>query len=121
MSKLLTRSAILEADDIASEIVPIPEWKGEVRVKGLSSTERDAFELSMLENPGTKKQKPRLDNIRAKLAALTVVDEEGKPLFTQRDIELLGKKNGGALDRIYSAAQRLSKISDADVEELAGN
>jgi hypothetical protein len=119
--KLLTADQILAAEDIQSEIVRVPEWGGSVRVKGLSGTERDAFEASLLENVGTRKQKLSLVNVRAKLCALTIVDEKGTQLFKESQLGKLGGKSASALDRIYGVAQRLSKISDQDVEELVGN
>lgn len=119
--KLLTADEILAAEDIQTEIVHVPEWGGSVRVKGLSGTERDAFEASLVENAGTKRQRLSLANVRAKLCALTIVDEKGAQLFRETQLGKLGGKSASALDRIYAAAQRLSKISDADVEELVGN
>ena len=34
---LLTREDILNYNDIKTEIVPVPEWGGEVKVKGLTA------------------------------------------------------------------------------------
>jgi hypothetical protein len=62
-----------------------------------------------------------LRNIRAKLVALTVVDEDGNRIFSDEDAEALGKKSAAALDRIFAVAQRLSGLRPEDVEELAGN
>ena len=45
---LLGHEAILGADESASfAVVEVPEWGGGVRVKTLSSAERDAFETSL--------------------------------------------------------------------------
>jgi hypothetical protein len=121
---VLTREQILQAQDLPTEAVEVPEWGGSIYVRGLSGTERDAFEASVIA--------PRLDkngssgsmdmrNIRAKLAALCIVDENGERLFTDKDVEALGRKSASALDRVFSAAQRLSGLSPKDVEELAKN
>ena len=37
---MLTRKQILECADIPTEIVKVPEWGGEVLVKGLTGAER---------------------------------------------------------------------------------
>src|SRR5690554_443064 len=120
MGKLLTRDDILNAQDLPTERVAVPEWDGEVIVRGLTGAERDAFEQSIVETRG-KNTRMNLRNIRAKLVALTVVDEDGNRIFSDEDAEALGKKSAAALDRIFAVAQRLSGLRPEDVEELAGN
>jgi len=115
----LKREDILAVKDIQIELVPVPEWGGEVYIKGMSGLERDAFEASVIEQKGNK-QKVNMANVRAKLAAQTLCDEEGNRLFNDADIKELGKKSASALQRVFEVAQRLSGIGDADVEELAG-
>jgi hypothetical protein len=117
---LLTREQILQADDLPFEDVEVPEWGGTVRVRTLSGQERDAFEASITEQRG-RNIRIRPENIRARLVALSVVDEEGQQLFDESDIRRLGAKSAKALDRLFSVAQRLSGISNEDVEELAKN
>ena len=114
---LLNRNQILEAQDIKTEIVEVPEWGGEVTVKLLSGTERDQFESSVIDDKGKFKK----DNIRAKLVLKCVVDEQGKPLFAPADLEALGAKSSVALDRVFAAAQRINRIGKEDIEELAKN
>ena len=87
-------------------------------VKGMSGTERDAFEASILEMRG-KTSKINTVNIRAKLCALSICDEGGKLLFSAADVKKLGKKSAQALDHVFEVAQRLSAITNEDVEELA--
>jgi hypothetical protein len=120
VSKFLTRDAILKAQDLPTEVVEIPEWNGAVIVRGLTGAERDAFEQSIVETRG-KNTRMNLRNIRAKLVALTVVDEDGNRIFSDEDAEALGKKSAAALDRVFAVAQRLSGLRPEDVEELAGN
>ena len=121
---ILSRDEILAADDLKFEDVPVPEWSKDpnkkVRVRALTGTDRDAFETSLLVGSG-KNQKISTLNIRAKLAALSIVDANNEPIFNLSDIETLGKKSSAALDRVFSVAQKLSKITDDDVEELAKN
>lgn len=116
----LSRDVILAVQDVQAEDVEVPEWGGVVRVQGLTGAQRDAYEASMVEGKG-KNRTLNLKNIRAKLVALTVVDERGKPLFTDADVQALGRKSGAALDRIFNVAQRLSGLSKEDIDEFAGN
>ncbi len=118
--KLLSREDILQAQDLTSEDVDVPEWGGVVRVRTLTGAERDAFESSVARKQG-KNVVMNYKNIRAKLVALTVIDGEGNRLFSDEDARALGRKSAEALDRVFSVAQRLSGIRDEDVEELAKN
>ena len=69
-----------------------------------------------------KNTKMDLRNMRAKLVALTVVDDKGKRLFRgDADVNALGRKSAAALQRVFEVAQRLSGLSDEDMEELAKN
>ena len=117
---LLDHDAILAAPDIEYEIVKVPEWGGQVRVKGLTGTERDAWEASLLIGRG-RAQKVDMSDIRAKLCARTIVDMEGNRVFKDNEVNKLGQKSAAALDRVYSVATRLSKISSEDIDELAKN
>ena len=116
----LTRDAILQADDLLFEDVEIPEWGGMVRVRGLTGAERDAFEAEIVEQRG-KKTRLNMQNFRAKLVARSVVNGDGQRLFSDKDAHALGKKSAAALNRVFEVAQRLSGLSDKDVEELVEN
>lgn len=120
MSNFLTKEEIFAADDIKSEVVHVPEWGGDVRVKAMTGAERDAFEQSITTRTG-KVFKSNMENVRAKLCAFTIVDEAGNLLFKEREIEQLGAKSAAVLDRVFTVAQRLAGLSDADVEDLATN
>ena len=117
---LLTRDEILQVQDLPTEQVHVPEWGGDVLVRALTGAERDMFEQSIVEQRG-RNTRMNLRNIRAKLVALTVVDEQGNRIFKDEDVKWLGNKSAAALDRIFEVAQRLSGLRDEDVEELAKN
>jgi len=118
----LTRDQIFAVDDIKIEKVNIPEWKGDIFVKGLTGKEKDAWEISQMKFvEGEDKPMIIYDNMRAKLCARTICDEKGKLLFKESDIEALGKKSGNALSTIFDIAQRLSGITKDDVKKLAKN
>ena len=117
---LLSKTAILAANDLKSEDVEVPEWGGAVRVRSFTGRERDAFEASMVRGEG-RDRKVDLTNMRARLVGLTVIDETGQRLFTDDEVDLLGAKSGAALDRVFAVAQKLNGLSGADVEELSKN
>lgn len=117
---ILTREQILSADDITKEVVEVPAWGGEVIVKSLTGKERDQFEASMVTGKG-KNVQANLVNARAKLVALSLVNEDGKRLFNQGDIEALGAKSADALNKVFEVARRLSGLSEEDIKELTEN
>ena len=117
---LLSKTAILAAQDLQTEDVEVPEWGGAVRVRSFTGRERDAFEASMVRGDG-KDRKVDLTNMRARLVGLTVIDETGQRLFTDEEVDLLGAKSGAALDRVFAIAQKLNGLSGADVEEFSKN
>ncbi len=103
-NNILTKSAILAANDLPSESVTVPEWGGDVLVRTMSGTDRDAFEASLLDKDG------RMQNARARLVALSLCDASGTRLFEDNEIAALGLKSARALDRVFSVAQRLNGI-----------
>ena len=114
---ILSRDDILKVSDIKSELVYVPEWGGDVYVRGMTGAERDSFEASIVQTRG-KKQSVDMTNVRAKLASMTICDEKGTRLFTEQDIKELAKKSASALQRVFGVAQKLSGIGDTDIEEL---
>ena len=114
---MLDREAIFAADDIKRVPVPTPEWGGTVNVQTMTGTARDEYEQTLFGS----KTGDRIKNVRATLLAFCVVDDDGKLLFRPEDIEELGGKNAAVLSRLFEAAQDVNKLTDGDVEELAGN
>ena len=49
------------------------------------------------------------------------IHEDGDLMFTVHDVLELGKKSAAALDRVFSAANRLNATSEEGMEELAKN
>lgn len=122
----LNRDAILGAVDVQSETVPVPEWGGDVIVRGLTGDELDAFQGSIrqfrpsLDGKGMEAVLIQ-DGMRAKLLVRCLIDENGERLFTDQDAPALGAKNGSVIDRLYDVAARLSGLSEEEKAELEGN
>jgi hypothetical protein len=115
--KRLTADEILAIDDRKTEDVEVPEWNALVTIRSLTGHERDRLEAAMVtERGGTRSL--NFNNLRAKLIAASAVDANGKLLFDQSQVEALGRKNAGALTRLFSAASRLSGYTESDVREL---
>lgn len=107
---LLNKDQILGCNDIPSEVVEVPQWGGSVKVRGMTAGERDHFE-DMIRTKG-------LSALRGTLAAMCIIDDDGKRLFTNREIEKLADKSAEALDIVVAAASRLSGLTPEDAEYL---
>lgn len=110
---LLDKSAIMAANDLPSKIVEVPQWGGSVKVRGMTAGERDRFE-DMIRTQG-------MAALRATMAGMCIIDEDGKRLFTDIEINKLAGKSAEALDIIVEAASLLSGLTEEDAEYLEKN
>ena len=110
---LLNRNAILAAQDLPAETVSVPEWGGEVRVRVLTGTERDAMSAAMV---GADRQLD-LSTYKLRLVAASLVDEQGQRLFADAEIAMLGAKSSLALERVFVVADRLNALNLGAIEE----
>lgn len=111
---MLSKNDILNADDRQKQTVLVPEWGGDVMVSSMTGADRDKFEQSMMDDDN-------LENIRARLVGLTLIDAEGKRLFSDAEITQLGTKSARALDRIFKVAQALNGIGAEETEAIVKN
>lgn len=117
--KYLTRQEILDADDIQTEELHIPEWPGGwICLRGLSGLERDKLESMNVKRNGANVE-VNMENHRARTVAMCMVDAEGNRIFGDDDVEALGNKSGAALSRAYAVAARLSGMTTEDALENA--
>jgi len=117
--RLLDRAAILDAEDMPHRDVRVPEWGGLVRVRSITTAERDSFEQVTFDRALATPPQPRRP--RARLVVLCAIDADGNPLFTEADEVRLEKKGGKAMDRVFAAAQALNFITVQDIEDLEKN
>jgi len=111
----LTKEQVLEAKDILTEVVSVPEWSGEVTVTVMDGPTRDEWEM-MLYADG---KADTTTNRRARLCAMTIIDQQtGKRMFTAEE---LSRKSGVALGRVFGVAMRLNKIGTVAVEDEVKN
>lgn len=116
----LTKEQIYAAPDRRTEKVEVPEWGGYVNVLGISASDKDVFDAFRVREMESKSP-TRFRNTRAMLAAMSIVDDDGKALFAPADVAKLGEKSGEALDRVYLAAMRVSGMDAGSVDEAKKN
>ncbi|MGQ5580925.1 hypothetical protein [Streptomyces sp. ECR3.8] len=118
---LLSKDQITAADDRKWEDVDVPEWGGTVRLVGMSGSERNAYQSSLVVmGSNGKPQRLNMSDQLAKLVAKCLVGEDGQRLFSDNEVKALGAKNGAVLDRLGDICQRLSGLRKEDVEEAEG-
>jgi len=106
------RKTILEADDIESEIIDVPQWGIKVEIRGMSSKERAKLLKSTSVNGEVD-----FDRWFPDLIIATAHDPEtGDKIFEPADREALNAKSGAAITKLAEAASRLSGLGEADVE-----
>ncbi len=118
----LSKEALVSAAAAAGmprEVVPVPEFGPgiELILQGMSGTERDAWEKSLVIGRG-KRRDVNTENVRAKLVVRCLVDEHGSRIFSDGEAIVIGTWRVDVLNRLYEIAQRLNGVSDADVDEL---
>lgn len=126
---ILNRDQIQQAQDTGREEVPVPEWGGEVLVKGLSASQRLVLAGKLAEfkdvdwnnNPDPQSLLKMLE-VQAEVVCCTVVDEQGQCLFSvEQDAGWLKDKSNAALERVFTAALRLSGLAPGAVEQAVKN
>jgi len=117
MTETLTRDDILKLDDCKVIELEMPEWDTTVYIRTMSGHERDTLEMEarrMLKTGNAV-------DLRARYAAYSLSDPDGKRMFSDLDIPRLAKKSGIALDRIMEASERHNRIGPAAIEEAEKN
>lgn len=115
---MLTKEAILAAQDIRTEVVDVPEWGGEVTIAEMTGTARDTYERLLFTKVGDSAD---IRDLRAKLVAFSIVDDDGNLMFSPAEVAELGKKSARALTHVFDAASELNAIGEEGLDEAAGN
>lgn len=112
------RERILAKIELPTEIVDVPEWGEKVTVRSLTAEEQERWwdiltlhAEQRIDPPGGRK---------ASFVFMACLDESGKDLFKPEDIPAIGKKHPAAINRLFTAIQRLSGMTNeaqADLEK----
>jgi hypothetical protein len=114
----LTKDQILAADDMGLLKVEVPEWGGEVYIRVFMVGERDSYErmvqLSRLSAGGGVLPV----NGRSELLWRVLCDEKGSLMFSVDDVEVLSKKSGAVMGRLFDMAMKHNYLREEDVQQL---
>lgn len=117
----VTREQLLEAArnaKIERDQLHVPEFGGDVWVRGMSGKERDAFEEGLRIRRGRRAGQMDLRNFRSQLAVKVIVNEQGERILNDDDAAIFSRLPSGVLDRIISRCTELSGMSDEEADEL---
>ena len=115
----LTKEQILKANDLIIREVDVPEWGGSIRMRTLSGKDRDSFEEVIQKRK--KGQMLELRGLKAMLLSLTVIEEDGCPMFSEGDLEKLNDKSSKVINDLFEVATKMNGIGEEAVEELRKN
>ncbi len=133
---MLSKQAIIDAADIGTGKINVPEWGGEVYVKSPSIRERDilgTYTRKYLEVVTNKKGEPELDekgnqklrliqseeaekafsDFRLYKVGFSLCNEKGERLFGDDEIEtILAKKSPASIDRVFGEIEKALEKKD---------
>lgn len=101
---ILTLEQIRDARDLNEELVPVPEWGGEVRVRGMSAADGVGIFAKI-------KAGGEVDTERVMMYAVLVGVVE--PRFSESDLDWLKAKSFAPLKRITEVFMRLSGLAES--------
>lgn len=113
----------------AAVVEKIEAFGGDCFVRVISGAERDRYESSKQVIDFRRESRRGLDvdarmnlaNLRARLAAVVLSDEQGNRLFTDEDAAKLGNLDARELERVYVAGCRLNGLDAEAVEQAEKN
>jgi hypothetical protein len=117
------RNIILAAPDLKREAVEVPEWvtpEGQpvtVWVSMMSGAARSEWSAAAFDEEGNVINR----SLRSRLLVHCLVDDGGTPIFSAEDVEVLEKKNGAVLTRLFDHAKRLNGLGGDAVDDAEKN
>lgn len=107
---------------IPREDVPLPELGNGtvIPVWGMSALDRTRYEKSFSGKSG-KTIDARIEQFRQRLVVACCRNDDGTPIFTESDVAELGRHRADVFERIVNVCQRLSGMTNADIEDTVKN
>lgn len=111
----LNLEEMLESEDVQFVVVPVPEWKGNVRLASVSAG-------TMMEFVEANQDKTKAKDSNIRLIVQSIVNDQGVRLATEDTIDFLiarfRKKDVRVMNRLMDAVMKLNdiKITKAQVK-----
>jgi hypothetical protein len=107
--KILTAEEILAAADVGEKVVPVPEWGGAVRIRGLTKAMQQH-----LRRAATVGNTVDADRLELLMFVHCVVE----PKFTEEQVEALRQKSAAAIDRVLREVFALQGITPEAQDQM---
>lgn len=104
---------IRAADQNHSIKVRVPEWGCDVWIRTLPLGELQAWELSCLRAKGEG-----VEDFRTRYLSKCLVDETGKPIFTNEELKTV---SGVVGQRLFKIAQKHNELDEKEIAEIGKN
>lgn len=111
---VLSKLDVLKKHELKKQLVEVPEWGGSLWVQEMTGESRAEYDVWLSSRPG-------IGGLRFRIVIATVVDESGKPLFTDLDIPDLMTKSAAAIERLAEVGAALSGLGPKRLEEKVKN
>lgn len=105
------RKRLLNAKDIRTKAVEVPEWGGTYYVRVINGKAREAFEEALA-------AEQRMKNFRMKFLILTLCDEDGGTILTEADIDALGERSSVVINRVFETAWAINGFTKEAVDAM---
>ena len=110
------RKAFLKPN-LKKEIVPLPRLGIDVTVMEMDAARLDQYESLIYKVGDDNQVTVETDNMKAKIAVMSVVDDQGQLIFTPDDVEMLSHSYGKDVKLIAEKAAQLTKLFDGQAVE----
>lgn len=111
-TKILSAADILDVDDRETVVMEIPEWKGSIMLRAMSSNELIKFQRDI------KSDGPARDEAIVRSLIVSIVNEKGEPLFDETKIKDLRKKSVPVVVRIQKRILQLNGMDEENQKRL---
>lgn len=112
----LNAAEIMAIADCQPVKVAVPEWGGHVYVRCMSGAERQSYVTEFVEDEAASRRRAM-----SRLVCLTMCDVFGVRLFEDDAEDMIGEKNGLALERVFLASQRENGFTAPDPKDSGAN
>lgn len=123
MTTYLKLTDILGIDDAQYLEVHVPEWNGHVKLKSMTSVDRDRYEtlVMRLKNDASGNSKG-WEGLRARVVANCLCDDAGRRLFPSdsQDWKKLNEKSAAVISRLFDQCMTLSGMGEEAEGESEG-
>ncbi len=118
-NNLISRDALLGKTARRYMTVDLPGGE-KARIQSLTELEKSEFEFAVISTKG-KALRSKMVIARRTLVVLCLVDNDGKRILSDADLDALAQIDGAVISAIYDEARIHCGFEEGDIEGLAKN